>query len=140
MWERALYDAVWNVVGAVREEKTDHYQVAAYFETEASDMMWELVNGLRGGLAVTLIYGFEDRLFSFAEMRGKDEPCELIDVMFDHMLNVFPGKARMLWEYCNYAKDRKGLLQLSNVPPVPSELSSLPSKVRTGNLRADGLI
>lgn len=140
MWERALYDAVWNVVGAVREDKTDHYQVAAYFETEASDMMWELVNGLRGGLAVTLIYGFEDRLFSFAEMRGKDEPCELKDDMFDHMLNVFPGKARMLWEYCNYAKDRKGLLQLSNVPPVPSELSSLPSKVRTGNLRADGVI
>jgi hypothetical protein len=140
MWERALYDCVWNVVGAVREDKTDHYQVAAYFETEASDMMWELVNGLRGGLAVTLIYGFEDRLFSFAEMRGKDEPCEIIDDMFDHMLNVFPGKARMLWEYCNYAKDRKGLLQLSNVPPVPSELSSLPSKVRTGNLRADGVI
>jgi hypothetical protein len=140
MWERALYDAVWNVVGAVREDKTDHFQVAAYFEMEASDMMWELVNGLRGGLAVTLIYGFEDRLFSFAEMRGKDEPCELLDDMFDHIQNVFPGKSRMLWEYCNYAKDKKGLLLRSNVPPVPSELSELPSPVRQGNMRADGVI
>ncbi len=140
MWERALYDAVWNVVGAVREDETDHLQVATYFEMEASDMMWELVNGLRGGLAVTLIYGFEDRLFSFAEMRGKGEPCELLDEMFDHIQNVFPGKSRMLWEYCNYAKDRRGLLQRSNVPPVPSELSELPSPTRQGNMRADGVI
>ncbi len=140
MWERALYDAVWNVVGAVREDKTSHYEVATYFDLEASDMMWELANGLRGGLAVTLIYGFEDRLFSIAEMRGKNEICELLDDMFEHMQNVFPGKARMLLEYCNYAKDRRGLLQNSIVPPVPTELSELPSPVRQGNLRANGVI
>lgn len=140
MWERALYDAVWNVIGAVRDEETDHADVAMFFDMEASDMMWELANGLRGGLAVTLIYGFEDRLFSFAEMRGKDEPCELVDEMFDYMQNVFPGKCRMLKEYCNYAKDKKGLLQRVDVPPVPSELSELPSPVRQGNMRADGVI
>lgn len=140
MWERALYDAVWNVIGAVREEKTNHFEVATYFDIEASDMMWELANGLRGGLAVTLIYGFEDRLFSIAEMRGKDEPCELLDDMYDHIQNVFPGKARMLLEYCNYAKDRRGLLQNAVVPPVPTELSELPSPVRQGNLRANGII
>ena len=140
MWERALYDAVWNVVGAVREEKTSHLEVATYFDIEASDMMWELANGLRGGLAVTLIYGFEDRLFSIAEMRGKDELCELSDEMYDHMQNVFPGKTRMLLEYCNYAKDRMGLLQNSNIPPIPTELSELPSPVRQGNLRANGVI
>lgn len=140
MWERALYDAVWNVVGAVREEETDHADVAMFFDMEASDMMWELANGLRGGLAVTLIYGFEDRLFSIAEMRGKDEPCELMDHMFDHMQNVFPGQCRMLWEYCNYAKDKRGLLKDVKVPPIPTELSELPSPVKQGNLRADGII
>lgn len=140
MWERALYDAVWNAIGAVREEQINHFEVATYFDLEASDMMWELANGLRGGLAVTLIYGFEDRLFSIAEMRGKSEPCELLDNMFDHLQNVFPGNARMLLEYCNYAKDRRGLLQKSIVPPVPTELSELPSPVRQGNLRANGII
>eukprot|EP00970_Alexandrium_tamarense_P014154 scaffold3936_cov187-Alexandrium_tamarense.AAC.1 len=140
MWERALYDAVWNVVGAVRDEPTDHSDVAMFFELEASDMMWEIANHLRGGLAVTLIYGFEDRLFSIAEMRGKGEPCELNDNMFDYIQNVFPGRNRMLSEYCNYAKDKRGLLQGVNVPPVPSELTELPSKIRQGNLRADGTI
>ena len=140
MWERALYDAVWNVIGAVREEETDHADVAMFFDMEASDMMWELVNGLRGGLAVTLIYGFEDRLFSIAEMRGKDEPCELSDEMFDYLQNVFPGKCQMLLEYCNYAKDTRGLLKGAKVPPVPSQLSELPSLVKQGNLRADGRI
>mmetsp|Transcript_43220 Transcript_43220/g.91910 ORF Transcript_43220/g.91910 Transcript_43220/m.91910 type:complete len:410 (-) Transcript_43220:197-1426(-) len=140
MWERALYDAVWNVVGSVREDETDHADVAMFFDMEASDMMWELANGLRGGLAVTLIYGFEDRLFSIAEMRGKDEPCELLDEMFDYLQNVFPGKCLMLYEYCNYAKDKRGLLKEVKVPPVPTQLSELPSLVKTGNLRADGVI
>lgn len=114
--------------------------MAMFFELEASDMMWEIANHLRGGLAVTLIYGFEDRLFSIAEMRGKGEPCELNDNMFDYIQNVFPGRNRMLSEYCNYAKDKRGLLQGVNVPPVPSELTELPSKIRQGNLRADGTI
>jgi hypothetical protein len=111
-----------------------------FYELECSDMMWEIANHLRGGLAVTLIYGFEDRLFSMAEMRGKDEPCELSDQMFDYMQNVFPGKNRMLLEYLNYAKEDRGLLQGVNVPAVPSQLSQLPSKIRLGNLRADGTI
>ena len=139
MWERAVYDCVWNVVGSVREEKTDHADVAMFYELEASDMMWELANGLRGGLAVTLIYGFEDRLFSIAEMRGKDEICELSDMMFDYSLNIFPGQCRILKEYLNYAKDNCGLLQGVNVPQVPTQLEGLP-KVRQGNLRADGVI
>ena len=140
MWERALYDAVWNIVGAVRDEPTDHADVAYYYEEEASDMIWELANNLRGGLAVTLIYGFEDRLFSFAEQRGKDDPCELIDEMFDYMQNCFPGKNFILLEYCNYAKKEKGLLQKSEVPSVPTEMTELPSLVKRGNLRADGTI
>lgn len=95
---------------------------------------------LRGGLAVTLIYGFEDRILSIAEQRGSDEPCELINEMFDHMQNIFPGQCRMLWEYCNYAKDEMGWLQGVEVPKVPSQLSELPSKIRLGNLRADETI
>jgi len=140
MWERAVFDCVFNIVGCVREEKTDIADVAMFYELEASDMMWELVNNLRGGLAVTLIYGFEDRLFSIAEMRGKDDICELPVEMFDYSQNVFPGTNLMLKEYQNYAKDRCGLLQGVDVPPVPSQIDELPSKVRTGNLRADGVI
>jgi len=140
MWERAVFDCVFNVVGSVREEKTDHADVAMYYELEASDMMWELANNLRGGLAVTLIYGFEDRLFSMAEMRGKDDICELPDEMFDYSQNIFPGKCLMLKEYLNYAKDKCGLLQGVTVPVVPSQIDELPSKVRQGNLRADGVI
>jgi len=140
MWERALYDAVFNLVGAVRDEDTDHADVAMFYDLEASDMMWELANSLRGGLAVTLIYGFEDRILSMAEMRGKDEQCELLDGMFHHMYNMFPGKCIMLWEYCNYAKDRKGLLQHAEVPPVPTAIDTLPSPVKQGILRANGVI
>lgn len=140
MWERAVFDCVFNVVGSVREEKTDHADVAMFYELEASDLMWELANNLRGGLAVTLIYGFEDRLFSIAEMRGKDDICELPDVMFDYSQNIFPGQCRMLKEYLNYAKDQCGLLQSVNVPPVPTQLDGLPPKTRQGNLRADGVI
>lgn len=140
MWERAIFDCVFNVVGSVRQEKTDHADVAMFYELEASDLMWELANNLRGGLAVTLIYGFEDRLFSIAEMRGKDDICELPDVMFDYSQNIFPGQCRMLKEYLNYAKDQCGLLQGVNVPPVPTQLDGLPPKTRQGNLRADGVI
>lgn len=138
MWEQALYDCVWNVVGSVREEETDHLDVAMYYELESSDMMWELANGLRGGLAVTLIYGFEDRLFSFAEQRGKDMTCEIDEKMFDHSINIFPGQCKMLWEYCNYAKSELGLLKDTTIPKV--EVSTIPSLVKKGNLRADGVI
>ena len=140
MWERALYDAVWNLVGGVRDEPTDHADVAMYYDIEASDMMWELVNNLRGGLAVTLIYGFEDRLFSFAEMRGRGEPCELGADMFHYQQGVFPGKCKMLLEYLNYAQGQKGLLPGVEIPCVPTELSELPSVVKQGNLRANGTI
>ena len=140
MWERALLDCVWNVVGVVRDEPTDHADVAYYYEQEASDMMWELANNLRGGLAVTLIYGFEDRLFGIAEQKGKDVKCELTDEMFNYQVNCFPGKNTMLLEYLNYAKEEKGLLQKSEVPSVPTGLSELPSLVKRGNLRADGKI
>lgn len=140
MWERAVYDCVFNLVGAVREEETDHADVAMFYEHEASDMMWELVNGLRGGLAVTLIYGFEDRLLSFAEMRGKDEPCELIEGMFNYQQNIFPGKCVIQKEYYNYAKDTIGLLQGVDVPSISTQMDELPSLVKTGNLRADGMI
>ena len=140
MWERAIFDCVFNLVGSVREEKTDLSDVAMFYELEASDMIWELANTLRGGLAVTLIYGFEDRLFSIAEMRGKDIICEIPDNMFDYSQNIFPGQCRMLKEYLNYAKDKCGLLQSVNVPPIPTQIEALPSKVRQGNLRADGVI
>ena len=54
MWERALYDCVWNLVGAVREEETDHADVAMFYEMEASEMMCEYIQII----SLLLIFSF----------------------------------------------------------------------------------
>jgi len=140
MWERVTYDTVFNLVGAVREQPTTIQQVALYYEQEVSDMMWELTGKLRGGLAVTLLYGFEDRLFSFAEAHGRDTPCKLIDEMYPYMHNpMLTGFGVMHSEYLHYAKDERGLLPNAVLPPASSKMDR-PPIMRQGNLRADGMI
>jgi len=39
MWEQAIFDAVFNLVGAVRAEPTTIQDVANYYEAEVSDML-----------------------------------------------------------------------------------------------------
>jgi hypothetical protein len=140
MWERAAFDAVFSLVGAIRTEPTSIADVATYYEAEVSDMLWEISTLLRGSLAVTMIYGFEDRLFSLAELTGKDTPCTLDDRQYDSTYAMFEG-CPMIAEYLVYAQQERNLLQSTKLPDTMMrgkvELGSI---MRKGNLRADGVV
>ena len=137
MWERNCLDAVLNLVGSVREEPTTLADVANYYEEEVSDMLWEISGTLRGWKAITLMYGFEERIFGFAEMHKQQ--CAIIDDWYPYIWGnkVFTESQRFL-EYLHYAKSEMGLLQDVELPPMKSELDV--SKIRKGNLRADGVV
>lgn len=137
MWERNCLDAVLNLVGSVREEPTTLADVANYYEEEVSDMLWEISGTLRGWKAITLMYGFEERIFGFAEMQKQQ--CAIIDDWYPYIWGnkVFTESQRFL-EYLHYAKSEMGLLQSVELPPMKSELDV--SKIRKGNLRADGVV
>ncbi len=136
MWERASLDAVFNLIGAVRDEPTTLKDVAMYYETEASDMLWQVTGALRGMLAVTLLYGFEERLFCFAEQRLGEQQCVLDEDMYPYIFCPPFDQSKMIVEYLNYAKDEKGMIPNAYVPPC----STKPSLMRQGNMRADGVI
>jgi hypothetical protein len=136
MWERAAFDAVFNLVGAVRREPTSIKDVALYYDQEASDMLWQITGNLRGWLAVTVTYGFEERLFNWAESRFDKVPCEIPEEMYPYMFPAPIDKGNMLIEYVNYAKSELGLLQNAQLP----KCSTVPSAMRQGNLRSDGVI
>jgi len=143
MWERNCLDAVFNLVGSVRREPTTIADVANYYEEEASDMLWEITGGLRSWKAVTLLFGFEERLFGFAET-ASDQQCTIIDEWYPYIWGnkVFTQSQKFL-EYLHYAKYEMGHLQSVDLPPMKEESEldlSSPSKLRKGNLRADGVI
>ena len=135
MWERASFDAVFNLVGAVRDEPTTIKEVAMYYEPETSDMLWQVTGNLRGMLAVTLPYGFEERLFGFAETFSEQQ-CELSEEMFPYTFCPPLTGGNKIIEYLNYAKDVNGLIQNTALP----RFDNRPSKMRQGNLRADGVV
>lgn len=136
MWERASFDAVFNIIGAVRDQPTTIKDVAKYYENEASDMLWQVTGALRGMLAVTLLYGFEERLFEFAERKYGEKQCSISDEMYPYMFCPPFDQAKLIAEYLNYGKDEKGLIPNTIVP----RCSTLPSNMRQGNLRADGAV
>lgn len=136
MWERAAFDAVFNLIGVVREQPTSLKDVALYYEAEASDMFWEVTGKLRGMLAVTLLYGFEERLFGFAEFRFAEQQCQISEEMFPYQFCPPFDQSKMIVEYLNFAKDERGLIPNVSIPTC----STKPSLMRQGNLRADGVI
>ena len=140
MWERNILDAAINLVGAVREERTTQSDVANYYEEEVSDMVWEISQSLRGWKAMTLMFGFEERLFGVAENTGSEKPCYLDDSMFPYIWGnrVFTDTPMFL-DYLWYAKEQRGLLQTVELPPK-KEGNAGSSIMRQGNLRADGKI
>jgi len=143
MWERNCLDAVFNLVGSVRSEPTTIADVANYYEEEASDMLWEITGGLRSWKAVTLLFGFEERLFGYSE-RASDQQCTIVDEWYPYIWGnkVFTQSQKFL-EYLHYAKYEMGFLQGVDLPPMKEESEldlSSPSKLRKGNLRADGVI
>ncbi|VEU34987.1 unnamed protein product [Pseudo-nitzschia multistriata] len=139
MWERNCLDAVMNLVGCVRAEPTTLADVAKYYEEEVSDIMWQISGNLRGWKAITLMYGFEERMFGFAE-RQSSQQCALVDEWFPYIWGskVFTKSPKFL-EYLHYAKSDMGHFQTVELPPMEEE-SELGSRMRQGNLRADGVV
>jgi hypothetical protein len=138
MWERNVLDAIFNLVGSVRDEPTTIQDVANYYEQEVSDMIWEITGSLRAWKAVTLLYGFEERLFGVAE--ANTQLCSLVEDRFPYIWGnqVFLNSPKVL-EYLHYAKSGRGCIQGIELPPM-KDSSDMSSVLRQGNLRADGVI
>ena len=138
MWERNVLDAIFNLVGSVREEATTLQDVANYYEQETSDMIWEITGSLRAWKAVTLLYGFEELLQGVAE--ATPQQCTLVEDRFPYIWGnqVFLGSPKVL-EYLHYAQSQRGLLPGVELPPMKEE-GDLSTALRQGNLRADGVI
>jgi hypothetical protein len=139
MWERNAYDAIFHLLGVVREDKTTLSDVANYYNEEASDIVWEVSSHLRGWKALTLMYGFEERLFGIAESAGADQTSTLLDEMFPFIWgqSVFL-QSETFAEYLQYAQEEKGFLPTVDLPK--KSLDEFKSNMRKGNLRADGVI
>ena len=99
-------------------------------------MLWEISGALRGHLAVTLSYGFEERVFGVGE-NAEDEICELDEAMYPFLYDNALLNSKMLVQYLHYAKDEFGAL--ANIE-LPISRGDKPSLMRKGNLRADGAI
>lgn len=140
-WEQNIYDAVLHLVGAVRSQPTTLADVALYYDTEASDIAWEISGLLRGSRAITLTYGFEERMFGVAEARGSEVQCTLIDDpnMYPFLYEPFE-MAKTFLEYLTYAQDECGLLSNISIFRKSATLMEKPPIMIQGNLRADGVI
>ena len=138
MWETSMSDAVFNLLGVVREEPTSIANVATYYYQEASDICWEISGQLRGWKALTLTFGFEERIYGVAEANGVDVACVLTDEMYPYIwgIDLFLQSKTYL-EYIHYAQGDKGYLPNTVLPPMKSEGSTI---MRAGNLRSDGSI
>jgi hypothetical protein len=110
--------------------------VARYYGDEVSDIVWQISGILRGMKAITLTYGFEERIFGVAENTGSEKQCELVDEMFPYMYEAFE-MASMVNEYLGYAQDERGLLQSVTLARKPVDTKPI---IREGNLRADGVV
>lgn len=140
MWERNAYDAVFPLIGCVRNEPTTIFEVAEYYEEEASDMLWEVSGSLRGWKAVTLMFGFEERLFGVAENRGSGKQCKIDEAMFPFIYgNRVFSDSPMVNDYLWYARENFGILKDAKLSPKKGD-SDVKSIMRKGNLRADGVI
>jgi hypothetical protein len=139
MWERNLYDAVFHLLGVVRDQPTAISEVANYYGEEVSDVVWEMSQLLRGWRALTLLYGFEERIFGTAEFQGSGQPCELREEMYPYIWgNPVFLENRSYVDYLLYAQSQKGLLPNTALPDRADE--SYTSNMRQGNLRADGVV
>jgi hypothetical protein len=141
MWERSAYDAVFHVVGAVRAEPTSLKDVAIYYDAEASDMLWSISGMLRGSRAITITYGFEERLFGIAEASDPQEQCRLVDSqeMWPFLYEPFEDIPKFM-EYMCYAQDECGLLPSVSFLRRNINAMEKPPVIRPGNLRADGVV
>jgi hypothetical protein len=139
MWERNVYDAVFHLIGAIRDEPSSLSDVANYYAEEVSDIVWEMSQLLRGWRAITLTYGFEERLLSVGESSGAGQPCTLIQSMYPFIWgNPVFLEGKSFVDYLQYAKQEKSLLQGIDLPQRSD--ADYTSHMRQGNLRADGVV
>jgi len=140
-WERSAFDAIFHLVGAVRSEPTSLKDVALYYESEASDMLWSVSGMLRGSRAITLTYGFEERLFGVGETCDPEQQCTLVDDadMFPFLYEPFIDIPKFQ-EYMCYAQDECGLLPSVSFLRRNVGKMEKPPIMRQGNLRADGVV
>jgi hypothetical protein len=127
---------VFNLVGAVRTEPTKILDVALYYGEEVSDMVWQISGILRGMKALTLTYGFEERMFGIAEANGSEQPCAVIPEMFPYIYQEYT-MAAMLNEYLCYAQDEIRLLDGVSFMRRAGDIKPI---IRQGNMRADGVL
>ncbi|CAM9266493.1 unnamed protein product, partial [Phaeothamnion confervicola] len=66
MFEHLVFDCAINLVGALHNNQPVK-DVARYYQAECIEMIEELARALRGILAVTLLYGYEERILAYAE-------------------------------------------------------------------------
>lgn len=139
MWERNIYDAVFHLLGVVREDPTNIADVSNFFYDEVSDIVWDFSQLLRGWKAITLMYGFEERLFGVADATGGEHPCTLTDEMYPFIWgnSVFMESPKFV-EYMLFAQEDKGFLQSIDMPK--RDIDDFKTAMRRGNLRADGVI
>jgi hypothetical protein len=140
MWERSMFDAVFNLVGAVRNEPTTLADVANYYADEVSEIVWELSPLLRGWRAITLTYGFEERLLGVGESAaGIGQPCLVEDEMYPFIWgNSVFLESKTFVSYLQYAQEEKGLLREIKLPQRTDDHYT--SHMIQGNLRADGVV
>ena len=63
-------------------------------------MLWEITGALRGMLAVTLLYGFKERIFTFAEQRfHADVPCRISEANYGWVFVPPLDGCKMVGEY-----------------------------------------
>jgi hypothetical protein len=137
MYERNVYDAVFHLMGVVRSEPTTVADAAMYYGDEISDLVWEFSQLLRGWKALTLMYGFEERIFGVADVA--EQKCTITDEMYPFIWgNPVYLQSKTYMEYLQYAKEEMGCLQSIDLPKMKDE--DFKSKMRQGNLRADGVI
>ena len=139
MWERTVFDAVFHLIGAIRDQPTTLQDVANYYVEEVGDIAWEMSQKLRGWRAITLMYGFEERLLGIGESAGAEQPCQLVHEMYPYIWGTSVMlESQAFVEYLKYAQNEKGLLPGIELP-MRSD-SDYSSKMLQGNLRADGVI
>jgi hypothetical protein len=150
MYERTVLDAIFVLLGSVRDDaSTTIRQVAKYYEEEVAELSWELSGLLRGWKALTLLYGFEERMLGWAEDAPDAVVGELAcrDILQEHGVNSYPYvwgnsvvlQSKLYVEYLWYAHQEMNLFPGIELPPQRGD-DGVKSIMRTGVLRADGKI
>lgn len=130
MVERVVFESAFHLVGSLHNDgKTTLGEVAQYYAEEVEDMISEFNRALRGSMALTLLYGTEERLFALARSRNVEFlPSKVTDFKWRNGLFYgitqtaksvgFPDPCPMHTEYLEFAK-HKGLLDFELEPYQP---------------------